>query len=434
MGLESMAIAGLTALGWQTARQTMNYGSNVAGGAIGVKVLKGTIDGFEKTGSSYFGTAGAIAGRILGKAVAGQALPEIKAQADNISNIGKKIGTFAIDYASGASNAPGAANQSKEPQKAATQMVSADGSVEEVANVVKVVQQPSKLLSLGKNIGKVAMPLLGAAVVATGVIPVAGIGLVGASAAAFPKIAESIMSAPKLENGQDSVEDILVGGAKAFIKESAGIIAGNYVKADQILKAYNLRVDQGRSMGQTIGNWFPTPIGNCFVKAGEYLGTLDANRYAMSDEVVQNAMKAGEAAESITKTSIGIATAVVSQKLSQPSGSTWWDTARKAAWIGGGILTAATVVAVAPEVAPFIASTSLISVADKVVDWAKGRLLSPQESPVEKSPVETTEKQAETADETPVSEETPSESEKSQAPEVLTLSDSQVEALTEPTA
>lgn len=374
MGLESMAAAGFAALGWQAARAGVNYVADAAGGALGMKVLNGTVNSFENVGGT--------AGRILGTAVAGQGLLEIKAQSDNISGTVKKLGGMVIDLAAGA------AKNGKTSETTATQtIVSADGSIEEIATP-EGEAGTSNFLSTAMDIGKVALPLMGAAAIATGFVPVAAVGLASAAATALPKIADSIMRTPVTGQDQDAVEEILVGGAKAFIKESAGLLVGNYVRANEVIKAYNGRIQQGADMGNAIGQYLPSSVGNYFVKTGEFLGTVDAGRVAMSDAVVSKAIQSGDTAETLVKTGMGIVDTVVTRHTSQPSTTSgWWDTARKAAWIGGGIVAAISLVAVAPEVAPFVAATSAISVADRVVTWAMGRIYPAEATALEQAPV-----------------------------------------------
>ncbi|CRX37920.1 hypothetical protein [Estrella lausannensis] len=96
-------------------------------------------------------------------------------------------------------------------------------------------------------------------------------------------------------------------------------------------------------------------------------------------------------AEEVVKGGLKMTDAFVSAQVEKQENNTL-GTLKKAAWISAGLAGGVALTVIAPEIAPVIAATSLLSVSDKIVTWAKNKF-STQEAPVEtEEPTATEEK------------------------------------------
>lgn len=342
-------------IGIQVAKKGVEYASKAYSGHTGIAVLNGIVNGSKKSGENVAGKIGGMVGSILGKAAAGHAVPVISSQVKAIGETLQNAGYEIIDIAT-----------QKDEGKDKTE------------------EKPSKTLSTALQVTKIAATVVGTAAVAAGIAPVCGIGVTYAIADALPKIINAAMKETDEEKQQD-LGDILSSAAKKVCIESAGVLIGNVVRFDQIKGAYNARVAQGELAGKTVGSYLPGFMRGAAEKAGKLFGTVDAGRYAMSPEVLQKANDASEAAEQIVKGGLKLTDAVVSSKCKKQE-STALGTMKKVAWISAGVAGGIALAAIAPEVAPVIAATSLLSVSDQIVSWAKGKFYAKEkaiEAPVE---------------------------------------------------
>ncbi|HEY4831459.1 MAG TPA: hypothetical protein VIH61_02755 [Waddliaceae bacterium] len=332
-------------LGWEVLKVTAHYGSAVISGHAGMRIVNATVNSFADRGKLY-GPAGKFVGNFFGKVVAGQGITATQSQVQMFNQGLGSVGIAIINAA-----APAATEKS------------------DIEN-----NQGTSLASRAFQVGKVAAVVAGGVAVAGGLVPAATVGLVSAAATALPKIAQSAMTTPKPQEQQaDFVENIVVRAAKTVITESAATLVGNYVRCDQVLKAYDFRCQQGKFLGENIfGSYTPDCMKNVTAKVGELAGAIDAGRYAMSDETIKKACDTAETAEQMVKAGLGVVSVVTAKALEQPSSSNW-DTARKTLWVAGAVLCGAALVVVAPEVAPFVAGTATLSAASDVITWAKSQ-------------------------------------------------------------
>lgn len=334
------------ALGWQALRGTVSYASAAISGHAGMKIVNATVSNFADRGKAY-GPIGEFAGNIFGKVVAGQGITATQAQAKWLNKGLSSVGLAIVNAA-----AP-------EPETTNGETQNSEGT---------------SLASRAFQVGQVAAVVAGGAAIAGGLVPAATVGIVSAAATALPKIAQSAMSAPKPQEQQaDFVENIVVRAAKTVVTESAATLVGNYVRCDQVLKAYDYHWKEWKLIGENVfGGYTPEWMKTATGRVGELAGAIDAGRYAMSDEVLKKACDTAETAEQVVKAGLGVVNVITAKTLQQSSSSTW-DTARKTLWVAGAVLSAAALVVVAPEVAPFVAGTATLSATSDVITWAKSQ-------------------------------------------------------------
>jgi hypothetical protein len=335
------------AWGWQALKGTVSYASSAISGHVGMGFLNSTVMTYAEKGKAY-GPVGEMAGTIFGKVIAGQGIEATQAQVQMLDKGLTSMGLAVINAASSPSS-------EKNGVKSDTEKGGG-----------------SSLTSRALQVGKVAAVVAGGVAIAGGLVPAATVGLVSAAATALPKIAQSALSEPTLQENTDFVENIVVRAAKTVITESAATLVGNYVRYDQVLKAYDFRCEQGKWLGENIfGSYTPEYVKNVTSKVGKFAGTIDAGRYAMSAETIKKANGAAETAEQLVKAGFGAVNVITTSNL-QSSSSTW-DTARKTLWVAGAVLSAAALVVVAPEIAPFVAGTATLSATSEVITWAKSQ-------------------------------------------------------------
>lgn len=333
-----IATRALSFVGIDVAKSGIDYASKAVTGHIAIAVLDNTVESAASQGKNVAGSIGESAGRILGKAIAGQVLPCVVNEADSLRSAVTSLGIAAVEHAA----------------------------------VVKEAQEqpPSNSKNLIPLAFKVAGVIAAGSAIAAFGVPAAAVGLVAATAQALPKIVQAATANPLPANKKiDFVEDVVVGASKAMAIEAAGLFVGNVVRYEQVKGAYNLRAAQGEQVGKAIGHYLPQTVQNYLAKAGQWLGAFDAGRYALSPEVLASANAAGDTAEKMVKGSLKFTDAFVANKISEQGAGI---SASKVAWIAAGIAGACTLVAIAPEAAPVIAATAMLGVADKVIMWAKG--------------------------------------------------------------
>lgn len=329
-------------IGIQVAKKGIDYASKAYGGYAGISVLNNIVENSKNQGEQVAGKVGGAFGKFLGKAVAGHAVPIISQQVKVIGETIQQAGVQALDIAL-------QKEETKEP---------AD-------------KKPSKALSTALEVGKIAATVVGTAAIASGIAPVAGIGVAYAAVDALPKIIKAALADTKEEEVQD-LGDILSSAAKKVCIEAAGVAIGNVVRYDQIQGAYNTRVAQGALAGKKIGSYLPGFMKGTAEKVGAFFGTVDAGRHAMSTEVIQQANDAAATAEQVVKGGLKMTDAFVSAQVEKQENNTL-GTLKKVAWISAGVAGGVALTVIAPEIAPVITATSLLSVSDKIVSWAKNK-------------------------------------------------------------
>lgn len=342
------------------AKAGVDYASEAFAGHVGIKVLTNMVSEAAATGASVAGRLGEMAGNFFGRAIAGHSLPEVSSKVKWIGETLRSAGNAAID-----------ALTAKDEEKPAP----ADA---EAGAEAKAPEANSKYLDAAVQVGKIAATIAGGVALASGIVPMAGVGLMYAAADAVPKIIKAALEVPS--DKVDLVDDVIVDVAKKFAVEGISQVIGNVVRFDTVKNAYDARVAEGVKTGNWVGSYLPKCMQGVAEKVGRFAGTVDAGRFAMSDEVIKKANTAADTAEQFVKGGLGLADAVVTKGFNTEA-PTLYDKARKVAVIAAGVAGGAALCALAPQAAPIIAGTALLSVSDKIVSWAKGKICGalPQE-------------------------------------------------------
>lgn len=338
--VESLGTAALI----EGAKYVASYLADAVGGHIGFGVLAKSVKESKETGYELAGAIGAWVGEnLVGPFIAGGSLEFAKDLSDNASNAIKVIANNAISLVAHI------AAESKE-SSSETDPDNKDFNYTDAA--VKTAQAAAVILGCGALLASPA-----------GVIS----PLLFALGNALPEI-QKAMNEETIEGNNNLVNDVLTPIAVNVACAGLGVIAGNLARFKVVNDAFNNRVRDFKEIGSVIDSYLPEfmQLGN---KLGEFIGTFDAGRVAMSPEVLAQAEAVGEKVGNIVEVAgKGI------NELAQaycPETSSMLATAGKVALVAAAAIGAAGLLVAAPEAAAVAIGTAVISSASNFIRWLR---------------------------------------------------------------
>jgi len=325
----------------KAAEAVLGYASEAAAGHLGYKTLTNIKDNCADAGASVAGDIGRSMGNVFGKVLAGNALPAVAEEKKAVANAVRTVGTIALDASS-------KKNQS--------------GWMDTAWKAAKC----------GAIIG-------GGILAAANAVPLATVAIGGAVVNYAPEIIKAIRKDIEQGDQPHFVDNVIIPGMKQFLFAAAGTAVGNYVRFDTVETAFNNRIVQFSDAGKAIGSYLPNRVAPYAEKLGQVVGKIDAGRYAMSDEMIDNATSAGNFAQNVVQTGLEVGDSMIAQN--KPNAG-WKDTARRVFWLGTGVLGAGALVALAPEVAALTGGVAAISVASEGIRWVKAKMLPKPAVPI----------------------------------------------------
>lgn len=350
----------LEKVGLLIAGKAVNYGAEAVGGQMAYRNLVNIKDGVAEQVAPVVGE---VIGDFLGRAVAGHNLGAAKAQADGMAVAIRAIGQEAIHLAH-----PEEKHEVKEITAEADVAVPAtskkgDKTVEKpAAKADPVVEKFEKFAQAAAVIGGVCL-MAGA--------PAAPLGLAIAAAQYGPKILGAIKApVDSKKKDIDFVDNVLVPVAKDIAIQSAGFAVQGVAQFGTVEGVYNSVVQQGENLGRRLAALLPASAQDKFGAIGRVFGHVEAGRQALSEPVVQQAVKNGEIAKNVVVAGLDAIDAVVVNQTKKEEKS-YMDVAKNVAIIGAGILGGTALVLAAPEAAAVAGGAALLSAAPNAIKWIK---------------------------------------------------------------
>lgn len=324
----------------KAAETVIGYAADAAAGHIGYKALTKIVDECADNGAELAGDLGRTAGKVVGKVLAGNTLPVIQEEKNAIASSVRTLGTLAVDAAAKKTN-------------------------------------KTSWMDTAWKAAKIGATGLGIVAVAAGLAPAAPVALATAAVAAAPDLIKAISKDIEPNDKPNLLDHVVIPGIKQVLFTAAGAAVGNFVRADTVINAHDNRIEQFADAGKAFGSYLPNKIAPYAEKLGRVVGQVDAGRYAMSDDMINNANSAGDLAQNAVQTGLQVGDAIIAD--SKPSDS-WKDVARRTFWLGAGALGVGALVVMAPEVAAVTGGVAAIGVASEGVRWFKAKLLSPKKA------------------------------------------------------
>jgi len=346
----SIAVAAGTAALTQAAKYAVSYAADAVSGHVGVTVLNQIVHDAAAIGAKA-GIIGRKIGKLVGKAAAGHSLPTVASKVKAMAATITAAGHQAIDLF--------AKSEEKEDKRNAN------------------------LLTAAMNVGKVGLALGGGVALASGIVPLAGAGLAFAAADAIPRVFKAAFETPTSTKVVSLVDDIMVPIAKNLAYEGLGAFVGNVTRYNQIKNTFDYRVSQGEKAGELVGQYLPNCMKDAAKKIGGAVMKIDAGRFAMTEQSIQRANDVADACESLVKGGVSLADAAIQSTGKGEASTSYFDTAKKVAVISAGVAGGVAMAALAPSLAPVVAGTALLGVADKIVYYVKGKLYDAKEEVAE---------------------------------------------------
>lgn len=350
-------------LAYKGASEAVTYTAEATAGHYGYNLLTNTVRNCAYVGSSLFGTVGGLFGsKVVGPALAGAALPLVKEHSDQLAGAINTVGQVGLDAGINAVKT----HRAKSKQVQAPKInLEKEQDVKPEEKVEHTVSQSFDSETAWK-ISKAAVVIAGSAVILASGIGVMAPVLI-AAAGAVPDIIEAINAPAKEADEVSFMGDIAMPVVTELAINAAASTLGNIARFNTVQNAFNGRVQQGRELGEKVG------LG----KVGEFLGTVDAGRVAMSAETLAKAETNGTATKAIVGTSLNLANELYNAQSVSEEPSTWTGTALKVA----GYTAAAGLIGAGlwftPAVAAAAGGAALLNVAGKGITYVKAVYMNP---------------------------------------------------------
>lgn len=432
-----MIASALSYAGWEALKGGVSYTGKVVGGAYGRTLMNNTVSNFTNYGAKVAGPVGAAIGNVLGKGAAGLAVNEAAKQAQAVSAAINTIGMIGVDLAQKQASKPkkvtplteqtktpapqapqpegvaAPAPQASQPEGVAAPAPQAEGvaapapqapQAEGIATPAPQAEgatapaaAPAQPETSKTNWGDMAFKTahavgtlaLAGALMATG----AGVlvPLAVAAATSAPDILDAIVKNAPLPSEVSFIDDVVAPLTTQLAIGALGSLAGGIASYNVVEGAYADRVKLGAKIGSKVDSILPEYAQGFFKAVGTSAGIVDGNRVAMAPATIEKAINVGVATKQAVEVGLQVTNAVVQSQMASSKGATGWaETARKTAWVGGGIVAGGVFTVLAPELAVVAGGAALFGVLPKAIQYSKATFLSTEAS------------EPKTAEETPV--------------------------------
>lgn len=377
------------------AKTVVSYGAKAIGGHVSVQALNNIKTGIEESGKELAGPVGKTVGNFIGRAVAGHALEAVQQEGSMVASAINTLGQQAVDAIATAHQDPKINTiQEKEWNKDLaldqTEIDLQSNDIKDDTEKQKKTETSSYVETIGKTLKLVGTVGGGIAVLSGAAVPVS-LAFVAVNSA--PKIFDAAVN--KIDTQAEKVNlinDVVVPVMTQTAIQSAGVLVEGVVRYDTIQSAYQSTIQHGERLGKALGFFMPKKVQDAFGQVGRLVGYIDAGRYAMSEEVVQQAVSKGSLAKNVTEA--GLQTIDIALKLKNSGNSvsnnkeenSYWDTAKNVGVISMGIIGGAVLITVAPEAAALAGGAAVLNVADKAVKWIRLKMIPESEIKEQKLP------------------------------------------------
>lgn len=327
--------------GISTLKGLISYGSQAVASRMGYNTMTNIKDNYAAEGTKLMGSFGGSLFGLFGKAVAGSQIlpviqPAVNETAKGLNNLGVQI----LD----------AATRPAAPQNARSWTTTA--------------------LNVAQTVALVGIT----ATAAANLIPVGTYAAANMLMTAVPGII-SAATAEVTNDDPDFIDDVAVKFIKQMAIEAISTVAKNVAIYNTVEGAYKAQEKKIIEIGNFISSYLPERFKPSVDSVAKVAAYVDAPVKAMSNENIAKAVANGESNYNISKNTLQAVNVLVNNQVAAPTNG-YLDTARKAAWIGAGVLSAAALITLCPEAAAIPVASGLLSVAEQGVRYAKAKWFS----------------------------------------------------------
>lgn len=365
-------LAGLAIqVGLKLAIPVVNYGASTLKGHVAMGTLHTMKGQIESVGQELAGPMGRVMGNFIGRAVAGHNIAAATKNGTTVANAFGMIGHQVINLA----NHRIGMNKKNVKLLSANELAKAT-----LASSVKSFNYKSAAYQTAKALGVIG----GSLAIATGVVPLASIGIAFITVNAVPKIADSLFNALDPKDSVDLMGDIVTPIATQLAIQSVGFIVQGIVQYDTIQNAYELASKKGEQIAKGLTFFMPKSFQIAAGKLGNWVGHMDAGRQVMKEEVLENVANRGLLAKNVTEMGLGTIDVAVRLNTIKNEKNSLWKIAKNVGIVSTGVFGGTALVLLAPEIAMMTGGTVLLGISHKAIKWTRIQMVSKEKTSKEK--------------------------------------------------